>query len=126
MRVALIILCMTAVALTLVRLRRERVMVQYEVQRHQQRLIEQRREFGVVDVELGMLTSPDRLRARARSFGLALAPPGSEWGLGMVAASADGVAVGWNASVPQGELLPLPAGVAPRFGSGGASWTRTP
>ena len=76
MRMALIIVVLTAIAVGLVQFRREEVVLQHQIQQLQMELLHQRRENRALDVRLGRLTAVEALRTRAQEMGLALEGPG--------------------------------------------------
>jgi hypothetical protein len=82
MRMAFIILGLTAIAIGLVHLRRAEMAVRYDRQRLESRRATLRREIWDRQVELGHLTRPDEVELRARAMALDLmhetpAPAGS-------------------------------------------------
>ena len=70
MRLAFIIVCLTAIGVGLVHIRREEVALHHEVQSKQSRHVELRREIWDRQVRLGHMTTPRNIRHRAEVLGL--------------------------------------------------------
>lgn len=77
MRLALVILSMTAIAIGLVKLRSDEVTARHDIQTLQQRLVMQRQVMAEQDVRLSQLKAVEAVRARAEDMGLGLVPPGT-------------------------------------------------
>jgi hypothetical protein len=78
MRIAVVIVGLTAIAMGLMSLRREEVSYWHATQRLQGRLISQRRELSGLDCRWGELTAVDAVRNRAQDMGISLIPPGQQ------------------------------------------------
>lgn len=72
MRLTLIILGLTAIALGVVHLRREELAVRHDMQRLESRHAEVRRDLWAREVEIGHLTTPQAIRYRAEVMALDL------------------------------------------------------
>jgi hypothetical protein len=72
MRLILVILGLTAIALGLVHIRRQELAVRYDMQRIETRHAEIRRDLWDRQVEVGHLTTPQAIRYRAEVMALEL------------------------------------------------------
>lgn len=72
MRFAMIILCLTAIAITLVHLRRIETATTAQVQRLSARQLQLRRQLWSQQLQLGGLTSPDQTKKRVEQMSLEL------------------------------------------------------
>ena len=72
MRIAVIILALTAIAVSLVHLRRADVAVQHEIQCIQSEHVKLRREIWHEKMELGHLQAPEAMRSRIEQMALEL------------------------------------------------------
>ena len=70
MRLALIIVCLTSIAVARVHLRRSQLLVRHDQQEQANRQIELRRALWDQQVRLGYQTAPDRIRQRAQEMAL--------------------------------------------------------
>jgi hypothetical protein len=78
MRIAFVIVGLTAIAMGLMTLRREELADRREIQRLQVRLISQRHDLSDMDCRLGELTALDAVRSRAQDMNVSLIPPGQQ------------------------------------------------
>lgn len=78
MRLAMVVIAIAAMAVTLVRIRREELNVQHDIQRLHAERISLRRGLADARVRVGRLTSPQTVRAAARRLALPLHAPGDE------------------------------------------------
>jgi cell division protein FtsL len=74
-RIALVIVVLTAIAVGLVELRRQEVVCQHEIHKLAMELRSRRQESQALDVRLGALTAVEALRTRAQEMGLSLEGP---------------------------------------------------
>ncbi len=77
MRIAFVIVVLTAIAVGLVELRRQEVVFLHDAQRLEMKLLHQRQQSPALDLRLGRLTSVEALRARAQEMGIPLEAPGA-------------------------------------------------
>ncbi|MCK5113423.1 MAG: hypothetical protein KAR11_01520 [Phycisphaerae bacterium] len=70
MRLAFIIVCLTAIGVGLVHIRRREIALRHEVQSKQSQHIVLRREIWDRQVRLGHMTTPQSIRHRAEILGL--------------------------------------------------------
>jgi hypothetical protein len=77
MRIALVIVVLTAIAVGLVEIRRQEVVFQHEVQQLSKDQSRLGQESWALDVRLGSLTAVEALRARAQEMGIVLEAPGA-------------------------------------------------
>ena len=75
MRIVLVIVTLTAIAVGLVELRRQEVVYQHEIHTLAMELRSRRQESQALDVRLGALTAVQALRTRAQEMGLELEAP---------------------------------------------------
>ncbi len=78
MRLAIIIIGLTAIAIGLVHIRRQEVATRHELLRTQARHATLRRQIWDRQVELGHLTTPEAIRQRAERLALDLAEGAGE------------------------------------------------
>jgi hypothetical protein len=76
MRIALIILGLTVIAVGLVHLRRQEVLVRHEIQRLESEHARTRREVWRREVELAKTFSPEEIRRRAKAMALEMTGDG--------------------------------------------------
>lgn len=77
MRIALVIVVLTAIAVGLVEIRRQEVFFQHEIQQLTKDQSRLGQESWAMDVRLGSLTAVEALRARAQEMGLIMEEPGA-------------------------------------------------
>jgi hypothetical protein len=75
MRIALVILLLTAIGVGLVEIRRQEVVFQHEIQQLTKDQVRLGQESWALDVRLGSLTAVEALRSRAQEMGLVLEGP---------------------------------------------------
>lgn len=77
MRLVFIIVCLTAIGVGLVHIRRQDVALRYEVESTRSRHIMLRRNIWDRQVRLGYMTTPRNIRHRVEIFGLDINPTAS-------------------------------------------------